>query len=93
MRRGSRYVNDAECAAAGLDPQEVGKIAVGLSRYACAAQKLGLTIFGGGSGTLRFDDGSGKALIVADLDGYFDGGDGATREDADGLLRGEGEEG
>lgn len=87
----SGYVNKAECAAAGLDLKEVGKIAAGLSRYARAAQRLGLTIFGGGFGTLRFDDGSGKALIVAILDGDFDGGDGAMCEDANGLLRGEGE--
>ena len=87
------YVNKNECEAAGLDPTEVAKIARGLSRYAKQAQALGLCVFGGsGSGTLRFDDMQGIAsgpLVVACLDGSFDGGDGGERPDDDGLMRGE----
>ncbi len=83
-------INENECRAAGLDPVEVAKIARGLSRYAKQAQALGLCVFGGsGSGSLRFDDGGGGALKLADLDGSFDGGDGACGPGDDGLLRGE----
>ena len=81
-----------ECEAAGLDPKEVQRIANGLSRYARQAEKLGLTIFGGGSGSgsLRFfDDPDKGALIVAWLDGMYDGGDGAEESHQDGLTRGE----
>lgn len=81
-----------ECEAAGLDPAEVERIARGLSRYARQAEKLGITIFGGSSGTLRFADrlDNDGDLILASLDGTYDGGDGAYRPDTDGLLRGEG---
>lgn len=86
-------VNDKECNAAGIDPHEVGKAALSFDRAAKRARALGLFVFGGsGSGTLRFvDDPSRGALIVASLDGVqmYDGGDGATREDRDGLERGE----
>ena len=84
-------INERECEAAGLDPKEVARISRGISRYAKEARKLGLSIFGGsGTGTLRCQSGSHEgALVVADLQGDFDGGDGACREDEDGLLRGE----
>ncbi|AHY45185.1 hypothetical protein N7388_23040 [Stutzerimonas stutzeri] len=84
------YVNDAECQAAGLDPAEVARITRGLSRYAKQAQALGLCVFGGsGSGSLRKDDHPRGALVLASLDGVFDGGDGACAPDDDGLMRGE----
>jgi hypothetical protein len=83
-------LNKNECQAAGLDPAEVAKIARGLSRYAKQAQALGVQVFGGGTGgQLRFSDGGSGDLILAHLDGNFDGGDGANALDADGLLRGE----
>lgn len=84
-------VNENEVEAAGLDLKEVKRIANGLSRYALQAQRLGIKIFGGaGSGTLRFDDGVDDGhLILADLKGDFDGGDGAANDDENGLLRGE----
>lgn len=81
-------VNREECIAAGLDPDEVEKIAKGFSRYAKRAAKLGIHVFGGtGTGSLRCSRGSG--LVVAMLDGDFDGGDGGTVFDNDGLERGE----
>ena len=86
------YVNEAECEAAGLDPKEVEKVAKGLARQLKSAKALGIYVFGGsGSGSLRYDDGTGKgSLVVADcLPGTVDGGDGATFPDEDGLLRGE----
>lgn len=84
------YANEKECEAAGLDPEEVEKIARGISRYARQAQRLGLHIFGGSAkGTLRNRESSGGDLICAILDGNYDGGDGAFGEDDDGLLRGE----
>ncbi|MEL7595399.1 hypothetical protein AADX40_15500 [Aeromonas veronii] len=82
--------NTAECVAAGLDPAQVRRIARGLSRYATEARALGLEVFGGaGFGQLRFDDGGEGKLVVADLDGLFNGGDGASGPKDDGLIRGE----
>ncbi|GLF10542.1 hypothetical protein [Pseudomonas aeruginosa] len=83
------HVNDDECHAAGVDPAEVARIARGLSRYARVAERLGLVIFGGSTGSLRFNDGGDGALILASLDGDYDGGDGACGPGADGLMRGE----
>ena len=83
-------VNAAECEAAGLDAAKVRQIAKGLSHYAKEARLLNLQVFGGsGTGTLRYDDGGDGELIIAYLDGSFDGGDGAVREDNEGLHRGE----
>lgn len=83
----------AECAFAGLDQKKVTSIARRISRAALDARALGLTVFGGsGLGTLRFNDtifGGAGQLIIADLDGSFDGGDGACLPSDDGLLRGE----
>ncbi len=82
-------VNEDACEAAGLDIPTVTSIARRLSRAARDARALGLVIFGGaGTGTLRYNDGEGR-LIIASLDGDFDGGDGATHHDAQGLERGE----
>ena len=87
------FANKKECEKAGLDPDEVERIAKGLSRYGKQADKLGLGIFGGsGSGTLRFRDNhdpEGRALVVAVIDGDVDGGDGSESEDKNGFLRGE----
>ena len=83
-------INNKECEVAGLNLLDVKRITKGLSRYAKEAQKLGIEIFGGsGSGSLRFDDRGGGKLILAELDGNFDGGDGAACEDDNGLIRGE----
>jgi hypothetical protein len=87
------YVNEEECEKAGLDIKVVEGIARRISRAAREAQGLGLTIFGGASGSLRFDDGTGRDLVVSDLDGLYEGGDGACWTDEEGLLRGEGEGG
>jgi len=84
------FVNESECEAADLDAKEVERIARGLSRYTKQAEALGLQIFGGtGSGTLRFNDGGPGRLIVAQIDGDFDGGDGGSSTSFDGLERGE----
>jgi hypothetical protein len=85
------YVNEDECLAAGLDPKEVERIAKGISRYAKQAKTLGITVFGGSSGRLDFDDkGTGnEPLVIASLDGLFDGGCGSTDTDENGLIRGE----
>ncbi|MEQ8504631.1 MAG: hypothetical protein RIB80_04845 [Rhodospirillales bacterium] len=85
------HVSIDECEAAGLDPDVVERIAKRLSKAALEADELGLTIFGGtGDGSLRFRErGSDHCLIVASLNGTFDGGDGGTAPDENGLLRGE----
>jgi hypothetical protein len=83
-------VYQLECERAGLDPGEVRKIARGLGRYALQAERLGLTAYGASTASLRFQDARDKPpLIVATLDGDWDGGDGATHLDEDGLRRGE----
>lgn len=82
-------VKEDECDAAGLDIDQVTSIAKGLSCNARKAQALGLTVFGdNGTGLLRYDDASAEGpLIVASLDGSFDGGDAGTYLDCDGLER------
>ena len=83
-------VNEDECIAAGLDPDTVNKLARRIERAAKEAKRLGIQVFGGsGSGSLRFDDGSDRLLVLADMDGNWSGGDGGTYPDATGLLRGE----
>jgi hypothetical protein len=84
-------VYEEECQAAQIDPRAVQSIASRIERAALDAARLGIQIFGGsGSGTLRFDgrDGQG-ALILADMQGNWSGGDGACGPAADGLMRGE----
>lgn len=84
-----------EIEAVGLDEKKIASIARRISKAAIEAREMGITIFGGsGSGTLRYfgynDTRKGEGnLIVAYLEGAFDGGDGATYEDDDGLQRGE----
>jgi hypothetical protein len=80
-----------ECEAAGVDPEAVRRIARRLSAAAREAEALGLHVFGGtGTGTLRSRDAGDGALVLAKIDGAFDGGDGGYGpEEPDGLLRGE----
>lgn len=82
------YAREDECAHACLDAKEIERIARGLDKYARAASRLGITIFGGsGAGSLRHNG----SLIIAEMSaGNYDGGDGACWEDDEGLLRGEG---
>lgn len=83
-------INEREIESAGLDVNEVKRIAKGIERYAKQAQALGIIVFGGsGSGSLRARDGKEQCLILAQVSGYFDGGDGAEELDEDGLWRGE----
>lgn len=84
------YANEEECRAAGLDPSKVEAIARRLERAGRDAAALGLHVFGGsGSGTLRFDTSKGPLVVARMLGGSWDGGDGGTDVDEDGLLRGE----
>lgn len=84
------HANENECVAAGLDPDEVERIARRINRAAKDARALGLEVFGGStSGSLRTIE-AGPQLIVAEMPGgCWSGGDGASREDENGLLRGE----
>ena len=87
------YAKIKECNKAGIDPEEVERIAKGLSRYGRQAEKLGITIFGGsGNGSLRIHDSkelTARPLVLAQIDGDVDGGDGACDDIEDGLMRGE----
>lgn len=85
------YINEEEIESVGLDPKKVLSLARRLSNAALEAQNLGIKIFGGsGNGTLRFDTNDGKAaLVLAHMNGNFDGGDGQEVRDSEGLWRGE----
>lgn len=82
-----------ECRAAGIDPKAVAAIARRLERAAKDASRLGLRVFGGsGGGDLRTNSQSvhERPLILAQMNGSWDGGDGSASDDEEGLLRGEG---
>lgn len=82
-------IYEDECKAAGVDVHTVRLLARRIERCARDAQSLGMVIFGGSSTTLRFADEKGGPLILATLEGPFDGGDGGAAIASDGLLRGE----
>lgn len=73
-------LNVDECKAIGVDQKAVRKLAARLERCAMDARKLGLTIFGGAhSGDLRSTadiNADQRRVIVAHMDGPWDGGDG-----------------
>jgi len=83
-------VNYDECEAANVDPEKIKRIAQRLSKCGKELNAMGLEVFGGsGIGTIRQSANGDGSLILAYLDGIFDGGDGAAIEGNDGLLRGE----
>jgi hypothetical protein len=84
-------VFESACERVGLDPAEVLRIARGLERFALQAQALGLQVFAGGSGSLRFHDNRDlpPLILVTSLRGNWDGGDGGCMTDDEGFLRGE----
>lgn len=81
-------INIAECKAAGLDPAKVTDLARLASRAGVLAESMGLTIFGSGEGRIQQRK-ADRPLVLAYLDGNFDGGAGDARDAEDGLLRGE----
>ena len=85
-------VHRDECEAAGVDPEKLKRLAARLSKCGKELKEMGLEVFGGsGSGSIRTSmgfDGKGQ-LVLADIDGSYDGGDGAASYGEDGLLRGE----
>lgn len=82
-------INLEECKLAGIKPAKVEALAKKLSDCGREAAKLGLTIFGSGEGRLQ-ERHSDAPLIVAYIDGPFDGGAGdPSRNNPDGLLRAE----
>lgn len=84
-------VYENECIAAGKDYKEIARLASQLSHLSKVAKRLGVYVFwGSGSGTLRCHGHDGtRSIILAELEGTFDGGDGACGYGRDGLLRGE----
>ncbi len=86
----SHHVNERECVAAGIDPDDVDRIRRRIQRVINDADKLGIRIFMGSASSLRGDDGGSQLLILASLTGdNCDGGCGAEQMDRDGLWRGE----
>ncbi|MEO0797339.1 MAG: hypothetical protein AAFX93_19480 [Verrucomicrobiota bacterium] len=91
-------VNYSECKKAGIDDDEVRKIAACFQRAMLRADKLGISVFGGSSQlTLRVNGSElegeqhmGGQLIVGEMDGcVVSGGCGAQGPGPDGLIRGE----
>lgn len=79
-----------ECLAAGLDYKAVRKLANDLSAIGRRARAMGITIFGNsGSGVLIGEDGDPirGQLVLAEVDGMFDGGDNTPQFDEEGLQR------
>jgi len=83
--------NHDECQHAGIDPQTVARFERRMSRLLKDMDKHGLSVFcGSSSGTIRYNDGQERPLIVGHFLGTNqDGGDGGTSCDAHGLERGE----
>ena len=77
------HANKEECDKAGLDYREVKKLARNLESAAVALGEMGVTVFGNnGCGQLLFNEKNGRGdLIVARINGTFDGGDPGTDED------------
>lgn len=89
-RRSAVYVNEAECDAAGLPVAKVKQVARKLEQALAEANRMGMTLFCGGTQpTLRFDDQGPGKLVLAGFAGDADGGDGMATRGADGLERGE----
>jgi hypothetical protein len=86
-----KHANEAECEAAGIDTKKVESLARRFAALAKESHALGVYVFGGsGSGTIRPIRHNERPLILASITSSgFDGGDGATRTDEDGLLHGE----
>lgn len=83
--------NYNECARAGIEPEVVAHFERRMSRLLKDMDKHGLSVFCGcSSGTIRYNDGQERPLIVGHFLGTNqDGGDGAVLQDEDGLERGE----
>ena len=83
-------INKEECVKAGIDIKKVESIARRISKAAQEARELNIIVYGGGDGSLRFYDSKVCGpLVLAQLDGSFDGGDGGSTPDEEGYLRGE----
>ena len=80
-----------ECKAAGKRTQTIAALAQKLEAIGKELHKQGVYVFGGsGAGTIRFNDGNRRPLVLAHFGQGFDGGDGACDNSGpDGLMRGE----
>ena len=78
---------------ANMDAKKIKSIARRFQNIADECRSLGIQIFGGSAGDLRFNDDPGnidnQQLILAHIVGDFSGGDGACHEDEEGFMRGE----
>ena len=88
-------INEAECEAAGISVAQIRSIGHRIERAAKEANTIGVQIFGGSCGSLRFDtgindkNGSSTIILATGIGGNWSGGDGAEHIGADGLMKGE----
>jgi len=83
-----------ECEKVGLDPKDIDRLRKRLERWIKDANRMGVTLFGGSSISLRFEgdrDADDRPLILSDVWGHVEGGDGSYSEAPDGYVRGEGD--
>jgi hypothetical protein len=93
------YLNENECDFVGYSEakrRKITRLATEIERAAKQLSKMGIQIFAGGSSTtLRYLDekhteGYGAVIIGGISGGCWDGGDGGSENDGEGILRGEG---
>lgn len=82
-------LNEKECDHAGIDKATLLKVARRLERDLKDLDRLGVYLFAGSTITLRVADGMENHLVVADIVGHADGGDGTANIADDGFMRGE----
>lgn len=75
-----------ECLHQGVDPKKIASITRRIDKAMRELREMNLSVFGGTRAlTIRGDN----ELILARVDGWVSGGDGAYCEDKNGLCRGE----
>ena len=83
--------NIKECDYVNIDPKVVERFESRIARLLKDMDKYGLSLFCGSSGSIRYyHRESGRSVVVGAFRGdNHDGGDGAAREDDDGIEVGE----
>jgi hypothetical protein len=82
-------VNQNECKAAGLDPEVVDRLRARQEKLLKDMARAGVALFCGSCSTLRPASGDMTLILAGIVEGYTDGGCGASSVCEDGLERGE----